>query len=195
MNNLEGGQRFDSNKAGGLPNQILLTRGMRVMLTANLDLSNGLSNGSTGKVLGIIYFREEDTFPTVIVQFDNYTGPSCLPEHENAYPVGPIDRSWFERKTKYERQMLPLLPAYGFSIHKSQGQTLSRVVINLGPKDFSPGLTYTALTRATGLDCMAFHPMPPIDRFNSVIKSIGFKRQIQDDAKKVIMDRETQERM
>ena len=195
VNKPEGGARFDSNKAGGLPQQILLTRGMKVMLTANLDLSNGLSNGSTGTVLGIVYFTENDPFPTVLVQFDGYTGPSCLPMHDCAYPVGPIERAWTERKTVYQRQMLPLVPAYGISIHKSQGQTLGRVVINLGPKDFAPGLTYTALTRARGLHAMAFDPMPDMDRFNKVVRSKGFRAQLADDAKKDAMCKELLERL
>jgi ATP-dependent DNA helicase PIF1 len=190
VNQPPGGTRFDANKAGGLPNQLMLTRGMRVMLTANVDLSNGLSNGSTGTVVGIIYFSDQDTIPTVIVQFDGYTGQSCLTSHARAYPVSRIERTWSQGKTRYTRLMLPLLPAYGFSIHKAQGQTLDKVVINLGVKDFAAGLTYTALTRARGLRCMAFHPMPTLDRLNSVIKSKSFKEQKADGTKKALMDEE-----
>ena len=51
VNEPESGQRFGSSAAGGLPQHALLTRGMRVMLTANTDLSNGLSNGSIGTVI------------------------------------------------------------------------------------------------------------------------------------------------
>ena len=182
VNNPEGGARFDSNQAGGLPNQLLLTRGMRVMLTANLDLSHGLSNGSTGTVIGIIYFDSGDRFPTVLVSFDDYTGDSCIPSHARVYPVGSIDRSWSERRTVYSREMLPLMPAYGFTIHKSQGQTLRKVIINLGPKDFAPGLTYTALTRARDLSSLAFHPMPDLDRFETVKRSTRFRQQIASDS-------------
>merc|ERR1711911_581082 len=77
------GERFGSNSAGGLPQHALLTRGMRVMLTANTDLSNGLSNGSIGTVIGIIFINATDEMPEVLVQFDTYAGQSCLPEVSN----------------------------------------------------------------------------------------------------------------
>ena len=73
-------QRFGSNAAGGLSQHALLTQGMRVMLTANTDLSNSLSNGSVGTVIGIIFVNASDEMPDVFVQFDSYTGQSCLPE-------------------------------------------------------------------------------------------------------------------
>ena len=50
------------------------------MLTANTDLSNSLSNGSVGTVIGIIFVNASDEMPDVFVQFDSYTGQSCLPE-------------------------------------------------------------------------------------------------------------------
>ena len=44
---------------------------MRIMLTANLSVANGLTNGSMGTVVGIVYFPgENDHFPEVLIQFD-----------------------------------------------------------------------------------------------------------------------------
>jgi len=183
------GKRFGSNAAGGLPRHILLTRGMRVMLTANTDLGNGLSNGSIGTVVGVIFINPTDDMPEVFVQFDGYTGRSCLPNIEGVYPIGPITRSWMDKRVTYKRTMIPLAPAYGFSIHKSQGQTLSKVVLNLGDRDFAAGLTYTALTRSKGLSNMAFAPMPTLGRLQSVMRSATFKTQLADDQKKLEMER------
>ena len=42
---------------------------------------------------------------------------------------------------------MPFRLAYALTIHKSQGQTLSKAVIDLGKKEQTLGLTYVALSR------------------------------------------------
>ena len=194
INEPASGQRFGSNSAGGLPQHALLTRGMRVMLTANIDLSNGLSNGSIGTVIGIIFINATDEMPEVLVQFDTYAGQSCLPEVPRVYPISPITRTWTEGRVTFKRTMVPLVAAYGFSIHKSQGQTLGKVILNLGNREFAAGLTYTALTRAKCLKDMAFLPMPSFSRLENVLRSKTFRTQLADDTKKKGMEEEMLER-
>ena len=47
------------------------------------------------------------------------------------------------------------------TVHKSQGLTLQKVKIGLGKREFCVGLTFVALSRATGLDGIIF-----VDHFN-----------------------------
>lgn len=47
---------------------------------------------------------------------------------------------------------IPLRPAWAVTIHKSQGQTYDRAVIDLGRRAFSAGQVYVALSRLTTLD-------------------------------------------
>jgi len=46
----------------------------------------------------------------------------------------------------------PLKLAWGVTIHKSQGKTFQRVVIDLGRRVFASGQTYVALSRCTALE-------------------------------------------
>jgi ATP-dependent exoDNAse (exonuclease V) alpha subunit len=46
--------------------------------------------------------------------------------------------------------------AWAITIHKSQGLTLLKAVIELGPKDFSAGLSFVAISRVKTLAGIAF---------------------------------------
>jgi hypothetical protein len=46
--------------------------------------------------------------------------------------------------------------AWGITIHKSQGLTLEKVVVELGDKDFSAGLSFVAISRVKTLRGLAF---------------------------------------
>ena len=45
---------------------------------------------------------------------------------------------------------LPIRPAYAMTIHKSEGLTLDKVILN--PKCFAPGQLYTALSRVRQIE-------------------------------------------
>ena len=129
-----------------------------------------------------IFVNATDEMPEVLVQFDNYAGQSCLPDVPGVYPISPIQRTWTEGWVTFKRTMVPLEAAYG--------QTLGKVILNLGNREFSADLTYTTLTRAKCLKDMAFLPMPALKRLESVLKSKTFRTQLADDAKKKVMEEE-----
>lgn len=62
------------------------------------------------------------------------------------------------------RTQLPLTPAFGVTIHKSQGLTLEKVVVELGPKDFANGLAFVTISRVNTLAGLAFRSPFSIER-------------------------------
>ena len=62
------------------------------------------------------------------------------------------------------RLQLPLKAAWAVTIHKSQGKTYDRAIIDLGSGAFAPGQTYVALSRLTSLDGLYLtRPLRPRD--------------------------------
>ena len=114
-------------KAHGLPSQVMLAKGCKVILTTNLWKEAGLTNGAKGEVKYIIYesgLKPKSLPSIVIVQFPQYIGPSYLKDCSNCVPIVPIRRDWYSGKKPCWRIMIPLKPAYGTTIHSSQGQFL-----------------------------------------------------------------------
>jgi ATP-dependent DNA helicase PIF1 len=122
-----------------IPEQLELCVGCQVMLIQNLDLTSEgeqkLVNGSRG-----IVTRFVDDIP--VVKFTN--GKEIVIDwytweiEENDISFGRISQ-------------IPLKLAYAFSIHKSQGCTLDKVMINLRSV-FEYGMGYVALSRVKNLD-------------------------------------------
>ena len=72
-------------------------------------------------------------------------------------PIVPAVARWETKAGKaLTLTQLPLMMAWGITIHKSQGLTLEKVVVELGDKDFSAGLSFVAISRVKTLKGLAF---------------------------------------
>jgi ATP-dependent exoDNAse (exonuclease V) alpha subunit len=92
-------------------------------------------------------------------QFD--VEPAVWERFRYAYDAG--SRS-LTREIVAEFTQFPLRLAWAVTIHKSQGQTYDRAVIDLGSGAFAPGQTYVALSRLTSLDGLYLsRPLRPSD--------------------------------
>jgi len=68
------------------------------------------------------------------------------------------------REVVAEFTQFPLRLAWAVTIHKSQGKTYDRAIIDLGSGAFAPGQTYVALSRLTSLDGLYLsRPLRPSD--------------------------------
>jgi len=129
-----------------------LKAGAQVMLIKNL-VQGQLVNGSLGKVVDFkpldsndgqdrsAYIPPGATWP--VVMFTNGMKMTIAPEDftvNNA--MGEVEA---------RRSQVPLILAYALSVHKSQGQTLERLRVDLR-RTFEKGQAYVALSRATTME-------------------------------------------
>ena len=166
--------------AGGLDPVVKLSKSARVMLTSNLWVEMGLVNGAMGTIEAICYLRDKPpALPVaVMIQFDHYSGPTM---YNGTVPITPIRRSWFSSGGQCSRLQLPLKLAWAVTIHKSQGLTLDKVVIDIGKKEFSCGLSFVACSRVRKLSDILFVPPFPLQRLTSIARSRRLHERKEED--------------
>ena len=98
-----------------------------------------LCNGSQGVVIG---FDEQSSLP--VVRF----------LHHEEYKVRIVHpHTWLSEKyTHTGVEQIPLILAWAITIHKSQGMTIEKLLIDIGSTIFAPGQTYVAISRAVNLE-------------------------------------------
>ncbi len=140
-----------------LDKDIHLKIGAQVMLTYNLDVKNGLANGSRGVVVG--YKEGEEMFSTPEPDAINVCYPGNLPivEFTNGKKI-TIPYVAIIKQLDYGYTFvwtLPIRLAWATSIHRSQGQSLSCVHISLN-EIFESGMGYVAISRVTDENGLTF---------------------------------------
>lgn len=147
------------------PEHLVLKTGAAVMALRN-DQDHQFVNGSLGKVTG---FAKESKGGWPIVEFDN--GHTVI--------MKPADWQMMDGETVLASvSQVPLRCAWAITIHKSQGMTLDRAVMNL-KRAFAPGMGYVALSRVEALDGLflediserAFAVSPAAVELDSVLRS------------------------
>ena len=118
------------------PKELKLKTNAQVMLLKNIDTENGLANGLKGIVVG---FQKDTEVP--MVHFENKSEPMPVSEFQWDY-TDPI-----KNKVTATYNQIPLTLCWACTIHKSQGSTISKLVVDCAGI-FSFGQLYVALSRA-----------------------------------------------
>lgn len=92
------------------------------------------------------------------------------------------------KRPQVVREQLPLVPSWALSIHKSQGQTLDRVVVDL-TQVFEAGQAYVAVSRATSYDRLQIKGFkkekvrvhPRVSRFYNEIERSNANTGLEED--------------
>jgi len=148
-----GGRAFPADEA------LELKLGARVMFLRNDTGNDGgprWVNGSIGTVTKID--------ATVWVEIDgerHEVKPAIWEKFK--YNYSPLTKS-LRKDVVAEFTQFPLRLAWAVTIHKSQGKTYDRAIVDLGPRSFAPGQTYVALSRISTLDGLYMtRPLRPSD--------------------------------
>lgn len=131
----------DNSRTAGLDKKIAVKRGAKIMLRRNIDVTLGLVNGAIGTITNFI--KDASGRVTAIdVQFPK--------EKHRIEPV--VSKFEVLSKVYVYRKQFPLSLAYGITIHKSQGLSLTSCLIDIGNSTFTHGQSYVALSRVTSLE-------------------------------------------
>lgn len=143
------------SKTAGIPSHLILTEDSRIMLRRNLDVISGKVNGALGTVVGFEWnldnrqVRDGEMPRYITVHFDHEPSGKL----EKIYPCN-VDFIG-KRNVRIMRQQLPVISCFATNYHKLQGETLSKVCIDLGKKVFGKGMAYVALSRVKTLTGLA----------------------------------------
>lgn len=111
-----------------------LKLGATVMCTANLDIENGICNGSQGIIIDFVDKSPKVRFANnIVMTLDYHVWQS------EKYPTISI-------------RQYPLILAWALTIHKIQGTTLQMAEMDIGRDVFAYGQTYVALSRIRSLE-------------------------------------------
>jgi ATP-dependent exoDNAse (exonuclease V) alpha subunit len=180
-----GASSAPTHETNNLAPRLLCAINARVMLHSNLWTDIGLINGAYGTIVDIIYPKglQPPSLPlAVIVQFDDtYTGPSFRSEFgDRLVPITPSQIQFTWQNVPCTRRQIPLTLAFASTIHKAQGSTILRAVIDIGDKDppTSPGLGFVAISRIKTLRDAVFAAFT-FDRLTKIKKSPSFRERLK----------------
>ena len=127
--------------------ELKLKVGANVLCTVNIDMDNGICNGSQGKIIDI---KEVGDKLVVIVRFTNGITRTIEPHfwQSDEFPCIAVGQ-------------YPLMLAWALTIHKIQGATLSMAEIDIGKSVFEYGQSYVALSRVKSLDGLYLSAFDP----------------------------------
>ena len=128
--------------------ELKLKKGAQIMLLNNESYGRWI-NGTIGRVTG--FDRDEEEEDVILASLETGEDVEISPYTWNIY-------RFFVKETELVSEVIgsftqyPVRLAFAVTIHKSQGKTFEKVVIDLGRGAFAHGQTYVALSRCTTLE-------------------------------------------
>lgn len=155
--------KMKPDETGGLPYELILVPNRPYMITINMDVADGLSNGTVGQLLHI-ESDENDEIMRLWFKFSKSIGQkratkfrsdiARLGIDKDAVPISVQSSSIPLNKNKTivaKRKHFALISALAMTIHKSQGGTFDAIVYEYN-RSHSRELVYVALSRVTSIE-------------------------------------------
>ena len=124
-----------------------------------------MTNGASSVIKHIHLSDDSKPSGLIWVQFDYHdVGKKTRQENRNLYTgamrntwtlIKPITTQFAVGKTKSAqvvRKQFPIKPASAKTVHRSQGDTQSQIVVNLNTRRAIPHIHYVALSRVTAIE-------------------------------------------
>ena len=137
----------------------------RTEVCQNIRLDDGLTNGAGNVVKYVQLLRSERAEGIIWVQFDHQeVGQKVRHENRHLYgnnidvnwtPIKPVCATFNVGRSKAVqilRKQFPLRPSAGKTVHRSQGDTETEIVVDLNTKRAIPHIHYVALSRVTRIE-------------------------------------------
>lgn len=139
-----------------LPANLTVCCGARVILTMNIDVTDGLTNGAIGTITSIVTKNSPLGLPDAICVLFTEERVGLKSRHSHRPPpnipsstvILPQTEVIQRKPFQVTRHQYPLMLAWAVTIHKIQGATTNKAVVSLDGA-FKPGMAYVALSRVT----------------------------------------------
>ena len=164
-----------------------LVRDAPVMLIYNLRTELGLVNGTVGKLVAAVLregagaddggYRQGVSVARVrylVVDVPHYKGPAFWPDHPTWIPVPPVEVRHAKNQA-WSRTQLPVVLAFGMTVHKSQGLTFrGHTLLDFRHQPtYQPvaklGLAFVGMSRCTDFARQAFRNLPAFSEFRKIL--------------------------
>ena len=155
----------DPRKTGQLHSILNLATGERTEISLNTRTDDGMTNGA-GNVIKLIQIHHTNTPSGIVwVQFDHaHVGEKTRHDNRQLYvqgieptwtPIKPVTTQFGvgrNRTIQVIRKQFPLRPAAAKTIHRSQGDTETRIVVDFDTRRAIPRIHYVGLSRETTIE-------------------------------------------
>lgn len=134
-------------------------------MATNIRTEDGMTNGSGNIIKNIALWQAEKPTGVIWFEFDNPDVGKLSPhDNRNMYkpgikpewtPILPITTQFAvgrNRAAQVIRKQFPLRPAVAKTIHRSQGETESKIEANFSTKRAIPHIHYVGLSRVTTIE-------------------------------------------